>query len=472
MACETASDGANSAATHTVPLAVSRELFDVAIVGAGPAGSTCAYYLARQGKRVLLLEKSRFPRDKLCGDAVCTNAQVHLRRMGVLQEIVASKLGHWAEVGGMVSPAGIRFIGNSARHTGGSLVIAIKRRILDERIARAAQKAGAHLVEDYTVAGAELSRCGPDFQSGPADGRVESPAYWTIHARLANQPTFRARALVACDGASSSLARGLGIVNTPADAVCSRAYIKAGTSDFDADGVVFYPPELLPGYCALFREAGDELNFACYIIPGGRCVNSDLHRMHDQLIRQDPHVSAALGPRAQLEPMRGAGLRLGGIPRSYGDHLLIVGDAAGQIDPLTGEGIHHAMDAAELAARTLTEALTANDLSGAFLKRYHTRWMAAFGSDFAWSRRMAWACGRFPIFLDACAAVSQRRGASFLAKWAAAMTGAQPKSAFLRPAILLPILCETARRLMRPSPRRKPRARPASPLACAAGSDD
>jgi len=47
MACETASDGANSAATHTVPLAVSRELFDVAIVGAGPAGSTCAYYLAR-----------------------------------------------------------------------------------------------------------------------------------------------------------------------------------------------------------------------------------------------------------------------------------------------------------------------------------------------------------------------------------------------------------------------------------------
>src|SRR6516162_3514051 len=96
--------------------------FDVAIVGAGPSGSTCAYYLAKAGKRALLLEKKQFPRDKLCGDAVCTNAQTHLRRMGVLQAIERQRLGRWAEVGGMVSPAGVRYIGNSARHTGGSLV--------------------------------------------------------------------------------------------------------------------------------------------------------------------------------------------------------------------------------------------------------------------------------------------------------------------------------------------------------------
>src|SRR6516164_11333691 len=133
------------------------QVHDICVVGAGPAGSTCAYYLARQGKRVLLLEKSRFPRDKLCGDAVCSNAQVHLRRMGVLQDIIANNLGRWAEVGGMVSPSGVRFIGNSARHTGGSLVIAIKRIVLDEQVARAAQRAGAELVEDYTVAGAKFA---------------------------------------------------------------------------------------------------------------------------------------------------------------------------------------------------------------------------------------------------------------------------------------------------------------------------
>jgi geranylgeranyl reductase family protein len=409
------------------------DLFDVAIVGAGPAGATCAYYVAGHGLRTLLLEKGRFPRDKLCGDAVCTNAQVHLRRMGVLQAIERQRLGRWAEVGGMVSPAGVRYIGNSARHTGGSLVIAIKRIVLDEQVARAAQRAGAELVEDYTVAGAKFA---------------SEAGYWTIHARSARRPSCRARVLVACDGASSSLARALGIVTTAADAVCSRAYVKAGTSAFDADGVVFYPRELLPGYCAIFREASDELNFACYIIPGGKCASADLHRMHHNLIRDDPHVRAALGPHAELAPMRGAGLRLGGIPRSYADHLLIVGDAAGQIDPLTGEGIHHAMDGAELAARTLVEAFAADDLSAAFLERYHRRWMAAFGSDFGWSRRMAWACGRFPIFLDACAEVSRQRGAGFLAQWAAAMTGARPKSEFLRPGIVMPIACAAARRLL------------------------
>jgi len=405
-------------------------MFDVAIVGAGPSGATCAYYLAGQGKRVLLLEKKEFPRDKLCGDAVCTSAQTHLKRMGVLQAILAEKKGHWAEVGGLVSPRGISFIANSAPHTNGSLVIAIKRIVLDEKIARAAQKAGAHLVENYQVAGTEFS---------------ETDRCWTVQSRNASQPAYRARVLVACDGASSSLARSLGLVHTPPDAVCSRAYVKAGTFDFQADGVVFYPPELLPGYLALFREAGDELNVACYIIPGGKCVSADLQRMFDKVVRHDPHVSRALGPRAQVERMRGAGLRLGGIPRSYADHLLIVGDAAGHIDPLTGEGIHHAMDAAEIAAQTLGEAFAADDFRASFLKRYHERWQKRFGRDFYWSRKMAQACVRFPIFLDACAAVSKKRGPEFLARWATVMTGARPKSHFLRPRVVLPILWEAGR---------------------------
>jgi geranylgeranyl reductase family protein len=407
--------------------------FDVAIVGAGPSGSTCAYYLAKAGKRVLLLEKKQFPRDKLCGDAVCTSAQTHLRRMGVLQEILAEKKGHWAEVGGLVSPRGISFIANSAPHTNGSLVIAIKRIVLDEKIARAAQTAGAHLVENYAVVGTEFSK---------------TSGYWTIHAKSDKQPVYRARVLVACDGSSSSLARSLGLVKTPPDAVCSRAYIKADTTNFNADGVLFYPPEIVPGYGALFREAEGELNLACYIIPGGRCVPADLQRMHEKLLNYGP-IKQALGPRVQMEKMRGAGLRLGGIPKSYADHLLIVGDAAGHIDPLTGEGIHHCMDAAEIAAQTLIEAFAANDFRASFLKRYHQRWYKAFGRDFYWSRKLAQITAKFPIFLDACAAVSQKRGVGFLAEWATVMTGAKPKSAFLRPRIVLPLLWEAGRQWLK-----------------------
>jgi geranylgeranyl reductase family protein len=407
--------------------------FDVAIVGAGPSGSSCAYYLAKEGKRVLLLEKKQFPRDKLCGDAVCTNAQIHLKRMGVLQEILAEKKGHWAEIGGLVSPSGIRFIANSAPHTGGSLVIAIKRVILDEKIARAAQRAGAHLVENYAVAGAEFSKIDRS---------------WTIHAKSDKEPVYQARVLVACDGSSSSLARSMGLVKTAPDAVCSRAYIKADTTNFDADGVLFYPPEIVPGYCALFREAQGELNFACYIIPGGRCVPADLQRAHHKFLNYGP-VKEALGPRVQMERMRGAGLRLGGIKKSFADHLLIVGDAAGHIDPLTGEGIHHCMDAAEMAAQTLIEAFAENDFRASFLKRYQERWHKAFGRDFFWSRKLAQITAKFPIFLDACAAVSRKRGPGFLAEWATVMTGAKPKSAFLRPRIVLPLLWEAGRQFLK-----------------------
>lgn len=411
-------------------VAADASTFDVCVVGAGPAGSTCAYYVAKQGRRVLLLEKKQFPRDKLCGDAICTRAQAHLRRMGVLQAILAEKQGHWANVGGLISPSGISYIGDSSLSSAnGSLVIAIKRKVLDEKIARAAAAAGAHLVENYTVTGAELDKDG----------------YWNIQGR--GQPSYRARLLISCDGASSSLALSLGLVKTNPDSVCSRAYVKAGTHDFQADGLVFYPRDLLPGYCALFREASDELNFVCYIIPGGKCVPSDLQKMHAHLVRNDPHISKALGPRAELERMRGAGLRLGGIHKSYADQLLVVGDAAGHIDPLTGEGIQYAMDAAEIAAETVKEAFATGNFSEPFLKRYHDRWMRSFGWDFQWSRWMSQACGRFPIFLDACAAVTQKKGSKFLAEWGEAMTGARPKSEFLKPKLLLPILLETGRQL-------------------------
>ncbi len=410
------------------------DTYDVCVVGAGPGGATCAYYLARRGFRVLLLERKQFPRDKICGDAVCTRAQVHLKRMGVLQELLTEGKGHWAIVGGLVSPSGITYIGQSRTPTNEGLVIAVKRMVLVEKVARAAARAGADLVENYPVAGAEFAT---------ADG------LWTVRSRTAGRPTYRARALVAADGASSPLARSLGLVTEPPDAVCSRSYVKANTTAFDADGVLFYPRELVPGYAVLFREAEGDLNYACYVIPGGRCVPANLNRLHDHVARHDPGVSRALGPKAEMGPMCGAGLRLGGIARSYADHLLVVGDAAGHIDPLTGEGIQYAMDAAELAADTLAEALAADDLGAAFLKRYQDRWLRAFGRDFAWSRRMARLCARFPVLLDGWAEATRRRGAEFLAEWATIMTGTQPKSRFFQPRLALPVLWQVIRQAVR-----------------------
>jgi flavin-dependent dehydrogenase len=269
--------------------------------------------------------------------------------------------------------------------------------------------------------------------------------------------------LVAADGALSRLARSLGIVTTPPDAVCSRAYARAGTDQCAADGLVFYPRSLLPGYCAVVREADGELNFCCYVIPGGETALTDLRAVHERLVTTDPHVSAALGSDVKIDPMRAAPLRLGGVPRSYGEHCLVVGDAAGQIDPLTGEGIQYGMDAAEIAAGTLDDAFRAGDWSARRLRAYQEHWMRAFGRDFRWSRIMALTCARYPSLLDASAAVVRRRGAEFLTVWAEIMTGVRPKRSLLAPRVVLPLAVAIARQWWT-------RGRPGPPEAVPKGS--
>ena len=91
---------------------------------------------------------------------------------------------------------------------------------------------------------------------------------------------------------------------------------------------------------------GDEQRRLCTSSDAAaRVQEADLKRLHDGALKSDPFISKAIGPKAKIERMRAAALRLGsqGVPQSYDDHLIIVGDAAGHIDPLTGEGIHTAM---------------------------------------------------------------------------------------------------------------------------------
>lgn len=85
--------------------------FDAVIVGAGPSGSTTAFYLAKDGASVALLDKEKFPRDKFCGDAVCTPAIKILEDMGVLQELRDANEVKFADNGGFVSPSGLSYIG-------------------------------------------------------------------------------------------------------------------------------------------------------------------------------------------------------------------------------------------------------------------------------------------------------------------------------------------------------------------------
>ena len=145
------------------------------------------------------------------------------------------------------------------------------------------------------------------------------------------------------------------------------------------------PLHILLGYAALFKNVHGELNFCCYIIPGNpKVTDSDLPMWHNHLLKENPHISKAVGNTATIERMKAASLRFGGEPFSYGDHVLLIGDAAGMIDPMTGEGIHTAMDGGRIAANFLVEAFEVGNFDKQLMKEYQNRWMKAFGNDFKW----------------------------------------------------------------------------------------
>lgn len=397
-----------------------RRVYDVAIVGAGPAGATCAWYLATRGIETLLVDKARFPRDKFCGDAVIPRAQRHLKRMGVLDQLIEAGECLFTTSGGFVSPAGVECLSDSAENPSGT-PMSVKRIILDERIVRAAQSAGAELLEEFPV------------DEVAFDDRARA---WSVRSR---KRRLMAKTLVLADGAQSKLARSLGIVRDGPKAICSRAFIDGGSHSFETDGVCYMERDLLPGYAAIFRHPNDVLNYCAYIIPGGRAEPSDLKAIHHGLLESNPILRRHLGTGYDIEPMRGAWLRLGGIPKSYADNLLIIGDAAGHIDPLTGEGIQFAMEGAEKAADTLVNAFHAGRFDAEHLSSYHKAWNREFGHKFPLARRASRLMARYPELVDSMARVANTRDDAFFFAWADIMMGEAPWSDFLKPKLAVPL---------------------------------
>lgn len=407
---------------------IRRNHYDVIIVGAGPAGSTLAYYLAKLDRKVLLLEKKRFPRDKYCGDAVCKTGIEILDEMKLLDKLLRENKAVVADSGGLCSPGGLSYIGRSKEGFGEiPAAIACKRTILDETIARAAQRQGANLLEQSPVENAVL-----DTTTG----------LWTVFLE-SMRGKFQGRVLVCADGAPSKLAIKLGVVTQAPQGSCSRAFVEGGTHKFKADGVVFYHKQLLPGYAALFRHPNDEVNYCCYLIPGNpKVTNDDLAFWHDKLMKEHPYVCKALGKNYKIERMKAASLRLGGEKMTFGDHMLVIGDAAGMIDPMTGEGIHHAMESGKIAAYFLEEAFIVGNFESDLMKEYQNRWMIRFGYDFKWSMKICQLIYRYPILMDAATASIIRKGDKFMLHWAEIMTGRIPKIHLLRPEFVIVITYE------------------------------
>jgi len=346
---------------------------DALVVGGGPAGAAAAARLAARGFTAIVVDRATFPRDKVCGDFVGPAALAELADLGVT---------------GTEAFAATNTVGECALHVDGNQlgVLAIPqvgglpaygrvipRRYLDAWVLDAARHAGATVLDGRKVTAIE-----------------RAPDAVTVRGHSAAGPwQLRTRLLVGADGSNSIIARALrGAVPPRQDRIVAvRAYFDdvdgpAGQAD------VCLCSDSFPGYAWLFPCGGGQANVGVGMLvstypQAGRNLRDLLLR----LIAEDASM------RRRLRGARMDGRVLGCPLTTYnprlpltGDRVMLVGDAAGLINPLNGEGIQYALHSARWAADVAADCLSSGRLDAASLHRYQQRVRHSLGQDMAFSR--------------------------------------------------------------------------------------
>jgi geranylgeranyl reductase family protein len=314
-------------------------MFDVIVCGAGPAGAIAATVLARGGARVLMLDRARFPRAKLCGDTINPGAVAILRRLDLLPRVEAQAL----DVHGMIV-TGERGVSVRCEYGDGVRGLAIARRELDATLAESAASAGARFEDGVLVRGALV-----DSSDGHA--RVRGVV---IAGRDGRDVRVPAPLVIGADGRRSRLAISLGLARQPA-----RPRRWAAGAYFE--GVAGMSPlgemHVRRGqYIGLASVPGGTTN-VCVVV-GSTPALRDPAALIDDAIAADwllrPRFAEArrISVPAVIGPLA-LDASAAGMPG-----LLLAGDASGFIDPMTGDGLRFAMRGGELAAAAALAALS------------------------------------------------------------------------------------------------------------------
>ncbi|MEJ7845481.1 MAG: geranylgeranyl reductase family protein [Acidimicrobiales bacterium] len=341
------------------------DVVDLGVVGGGPAGSAAAITAARAGRRVVLVDKARFPRDKCCGDGLTTGALRHLEALGLDPGAVRS----WQPIDDVVlrSPSG-RTVTVSLPRGQGRYAAVAGRVDLDAALLDRARAVGVEVHEGAACTGVTP---GPDQVGLTVDGGRE----------------LRARYVVAADGMWSPVRKAVGaaVPGYRGEWHAFRQYVRA-TTPASRRLWVWFEPDLLPGYAWSFPLPGGVVNVGFGIQRRGGGVGPD-DRVQDMAatwrhLLARPHVAAVLGADATVEGNHRAWpipARVTGLALTAG-RVLFVGDAAAATDPATGEGIGQALLTGALAARALGDGPVPAD-AAAVTDRYEADVLAALAAD-------------------------------------------------------------------------------------------
>ncbi|MCL4296326.1 MAG: geranylgeranyl reductase family protein [Anaerolineae bacterium] len=324
-------------------------MHDVVIVGAGPGGSAAAYYLARQGLDVLLLDKSSFPRDKTCGDGLTPRALSVLEDMRLLNDLgrVGYRLNRVEIASARGQTVEAPFPGKNGR-PGYTLIV--PRFTLDDTLRSHAIAHGAKFQDQVRVT--EVAPTGGGMAvTGKQAGRSFSTA---------------ARVVIVATGAGIPLLQQMGLLKKmPTVALAARAYFEEVNGLTDRMQLSFAGVPL-PGYGWIFPLPNGAANIGAGIFPwgwAGRWMSRNARQAFDSFI-QTPLLQAMLSGARQVGPVKGYPLRMDFLSApTYSDRVLLVGEAAGLVNPLTGEGIDYALESGKVAAEHLTHLFASGDVS-------------------------------------------------------------------------------------------------------------
>lgn len=339
---------------------------DVTIVGAGPAGTLAALVLARQGRRVRLLERARFPRPKLCGDTLNPGALASLDAHLDLTTLRAQGL----PLAGMrlSGPGGVSVVG---RYPEGIAGLSVTRLVLDAWLLEAARAAGV-MVEDSVVVR------GPHLAGGHVQGvRIVTPA---------GERTHPSRLVIGCDGRASVLARACGVARTPASP--RRWAFGAYVHGVDGVEAAFGEMHVRDGsYLGIAPVSGGLAN-VCLVLPRPRAAEAVTAPW--DAIRGAVAADGVLRDRFTQARLAAAPVVLGpmavDVERAGAPGLLLAGDASGFVDPMTGDGLRLAIDGALLAAAVAGEVLDGRVAVAAAPALLDARRRAAFAAKWRFNR--------------------------------------------------------------------------------------
>lgn len=402
---------------------------EVVVVGGGPAGAATAWWLARAGIGVVVLDKARFPRPKPCSEYMSPQASRLLEEMGVLGEVERAGA---AQLAGMVirAPNGalIRGVFAGAHRWRGhrDRGLSLQRTLLDPILLDAARRAGARVVEGARVQDVVLD------QAGRASG-----------VSLANSDgtttTLPARLVVGADGLRSVVARRLGLTRMsrfPRRIALVAHY--AGIAGIGELGEMHVERE---GYLGV-ADVGNGLANVAVVIPASRAdeLSAGTEAFLERWIASRPQLRDRFAGARRATPLRTTGPFASRARRGWAPGAALVGDAADFFDPFTGEGIYAALRGGELLAPYAVAALAARSPLGerTALEAYDRARRHEFGGKWLVERMIGTAVA-FPALLERAASVLSRRPA--MADLLVGVTGDfVPASAVLNPAFLARLL--------------------------------